>query len=195
MTSPGDVVAVVAPSLAAATLRARPKSSTLMCPSLVTITLAGLRSRWTMPRSCAAARAFAICAPYSIALRIGTGPRETMSASVSPSRSSVTAYARRPIVADVVDGDDVGVGEAGERLHLALEARERVGIGGEGRGKHLDGDVAPEARVARPIDLAHAARADGCDDLVRAQAGAGAKRHRATYPCASGLSRCHRPSF
>ena len=40
---------------------ARPKSSTLTTPSSRTITLAGLRSRWTMPASCAASRASAIC--------------------------------------------------------------------------------------------------------------------------------------
>ena len=40
---------------------ARPKSSTLTSPSGVTLTLAGLRSRWMTPLSCAASSASAIC--------------------------------------------------------------------------------------------------------------------------------------
>ena len=40
-------------------------------------------------------------------------------------------------------------------------------------GEDLDRDVAPEARVATAIDLAHAAGADGRDDLVRTEAGSG----------------------
>ena len=43
----------------AAVILARPKSRTLTRPSVVTMTLAGLRSRWTMPFSWAAARASA----------------------------------------------------------------------------------------------------------------------------------------
>ena len=40
---------------------ARPKSSTLTVPSAVNLTLAGFRSRWTMPLPCAASSASAIC--------------------------------------------------------------------------------------------------------------------------------------
>ena len=40
---------------------ARPKSSTLAVPSERTLIFAGLRSRWTMPCSCAASSASAIC--------------------------------------------------------------------------------------------------------------------------------------
>jgi hypothetical protein len=40
---------------------ARPKSSTLTVPSRVTLTFAGFRSRWTIPPSCAASSASAIC--------------------------------------------------------------------------------------------------------------------------------------
>ena len=42
-----------------ATSLARPKSRTFTRPSRVTMTLAGFKSRWTMPRSCAADRASA----------------------------------------------------------------------------------------------------------------------------------------
>ena len=39
-------------------------------------------------------------------------------------------------------------------------------------GEHLNRDVTSKARVARPIDFAHPARANGVDDLIRAEAGA-----------------------
>ena len=45
-------------------------------------------------------------------------------------------------------------------------------------GQHLDGDRPIQARVPRPIDLAHAARAEGGVDLVGAEGGAGRERHR-----------------
>ncbi len=66
-------------SVSSATRFARPKSSTLTTPSRVTITFAGLRSRWTMPRACAAASASAI----------GTATR-----SASPSR--IPCFGMRP---------------------------------------------------------------------------------------------------
>ena len=53
---------------------------------------------------------------------------------------------------------------------LALEARESIGIGRECPRQDLDGDVAAESRVARPIDFAHPAGTKRGDDLVDAQA-------------------------
>ena len=58
-------------------------------------------------------------------------------------------------------------------LRFALEPREPIGVGGERLGQDLDRDVAIQLRVARAIDLAHAAGAEGRQDLVRAEAGAG----------------------
>ena len=63
--------------------------------------------------------------------------------------------------------------QRGERLRFALEARQPLGIGGEAVRQDLDRDVAIELRVARAIDLAHAAGANDRDDLVGAEAGAG----------------------
>ena len=40
--------------------------------------------------------------------------------------------------------------------------------------QNLDGDVAIKLRVARPVDLPHATGPKGREDLVRAEAGAGA---------------------
>ena len=68
---------------------------------------------------------------------------------------------------DREDGDDVGVIERGERLRLASKAVEPLPIACDVGGKHLDGDVAPEPRVARTIDLAHAACSEQRQDRVR----------------------------
>ena len=48
----------------------------------------------------------------------------------------------------------------------------------EVRRQHLDGDVAPEPRVARAVDLAHPARPERRRDLVRPEAGPGREGHR-----------------
>ena len=53
---------------------ARPKSSTFTVPSGVTLMFAGFRSRWTMPRSCAASSASAICRAIGSASSSGIGP-------------------------------------------------------------------------------------------------------------------------
>ncbi len=101
---------------------ASPKSSTLTVPSGVTLTLAGLRSRWMMPFSCAASSASAIClamgkassssSPRGAPPPLGAAPRladslvaaaagawlvraAISSASVGPSTSSSTS-ARTP---------------------------------------------------------------------------------------------------
>ena len=58
-------------------------------------------------------------------------------------------------------------------LRLALKPREPLRIGGERLGQDLDRDVAIQLRVARAIDLAHAAGAERRQDLVRAEACAG----------------------
>ena len=68
--------------------------------------------------------------------------------------------------ADVVDGADVRVVQRGDRPCFTLKPLACQVGAGEPRRQHLDGDLAVEARVARAIDLAHAAGADGGDDLV-----------------------------
>jgi hypothetical protein len=51
-----------------------------------------------------------------------------------------------------------------------FEASEAVGVFRERSGEHLYCDVAAEARVARAVDLAHAARAEWGDDFVGSEA-------------------------
>ena len=70
---------------------ANPKSSTLTVPSSLTLMLAGLRSRWMTPASCAASSASAICLAMGRASSSGIGPRLMRSARVGPSTSSRTS--------------------------------------------------------------------------------------------------------
>ena len=68
--------------------------------------------------------------------------------------------------ADVVQGADVRMIERRDRARLALEPVAHLGVVGEMRREDLHRDVAPEPRVLRPVDLAHAAGTERADDLV-----------------------------
>ena len=81
---PGDI------ALVGSSAFAKPKSSTFTVPSGRTFTLAGLRSRWMMPCSCAASSASAICLAMGSASSMGIAPCAMRSASVGPSTSSMT---------------------------------------------------------------------------------------------------------
>src|SRR5437867_1175086 len=71
--------------------------------------------------------------------------------------------------------------ERGGGPRFLLKAAEAIGIGRELRGQDLDGDIASEARIARAVDLAHAAGANGRDDLIRAEPRAGRECHAPSY--------------
>jgi hypothetical protein len=58
--------------------------------------------------------------------------------------------------------------ERGERLCLACKARQAIRISRERCRQDLDRGVAIQPRVARAIDLAHAAGANRRQDFVRA---------------------------
>jgi hypothetical protein len=58
--------------------------------------------------------------------------------------------------------------QRGDGAGFALEALAALRVGGKIRGKDFDGDVAAEARIARAIDFAHTAGAEGRDDFVGA---------------------------
>ncbi len=65
------------------------------------------------------------------------------------------------LVADVVQGADVGVGQRRDRPRLDVEARVTIAIGNRLRQMTLSGDGAIEADVASFVDLAHAPGAQG----------------------------------
>src|SRR6185295_18061438 len=83
--------------------------------------------------------------------------------------------------ADVEDGDDVGMVEGRDGPRLQLEAPQAVWIGREAGRKHLDRDVASQARVPRPVHLAHRSGAERGQDLIRAETSAGGKQHGRDY--------------
>src|SRR5581483_10150614 len=62
--------------------------------------------------------------------------------------------------AEVVHGDEVRMIEEAEGARLLLESRDDLRVAGGCGGQELDGDFARELRIARAIDLTHAARAD-----------------------------------
>ena len=70
---------------------------------------------------------------------------------------------------DRVQRHDAGVAERGDRLRLALEALDLLRVERHLRGQDLERHAPVEARVERQVHLAHAARAERLEDLVRAE--------------------------
>ena len=106
------------------------------------------------------------------------GPSREVLAQSRPLEELHDRVGGRPVPADVVDRDDVGVRERRDGFRLALEPRESNGIRGDAVGEHLHRDVSVELPVARAVDLAHAAGAERREDLVAAEAGARGEGHR-----------------
>src|SRR6202030_715632 len=75
--------------------------------------------------------------------------------------------------ADVIEMANVGMRNRGKRAGFAFESALEFGVAGKMRGQDFDGDAAIEAGVTRTVDFAHAARADGSDDFVRAESASG----------------------
>ena len=71
-------------------------------------------------------------------------------------------------ILEAVDRGDVGMLERRERPCFANESRDAIGIRIGFRRQDLDRHVSLEARVARPIHHAHAARTEPGLDLIRA---------------------------
>jgi hypothetical protein len=73
--------------------------------------------------------------------------------------------------------------QRGQDLGFAMEAREAIGIRGDGCRQQLDGDLPFQPRVGGAIDLAHAALAEQGGHFVRTQASARRDRHRPGGGC------------
>ncbi len=67
--------------------------------------------------------------------------------------------------------------QRGQQVRFAPEPRQTVGVGGDGFRQDLHRDVTPESRVARAVDLAHAAGPDGGEDLEGADGRARLEAH------------------
>src|SRR5262249_34929975 len=80
---------------------------------------------------------------------------------------------------NAIDVSDVGVVQGREHFGLAPKAPKPFRIARERLGQHFDRDIALQRRIARAIDLAHAACAYLHRNFIRAEASGGGERHRA----------------
>ena len=88
------------------------------------------------------------------------------------------------VQADVVDGDDVGVGELGEAAGLAEHAGALV-LAGAGE-EELEGDLAVELGVVCGVDGAHAPGPEQPEDHIAADEAAPHERHEPARPAGGG---------
>ena len=70
------------------------------------------------------------------------------------------------VVADVIDADDIGVREHGDRVGLGAEGAAKLLVGGHLVAHDLDGHLAVEPPVGRLIDHGHTALADQLKNLI-----------------------------
>ena len=85
------------------------------------------------------------------------------------------------LLAHVIEGADVRVIERGDAPRLTLESIPGLRCDADLCRQDLDCHRAIEARVARLVDFAHAARSNRGQNLVGAEAGAGNEGHRTVY--------------
>ena len=71
--------------------------------------------------------------------------------------------------AHVVEGDDVRVGHRADQPRFPLEAFHEVAVCAQCLRNDLDGDLASESGVPRPVDLGHPAGSQECQHLVGPQ--------------------------
>jgi hypothetical protein len=76
---------------------------------------------------------------------------------------------RALVPADVVDRQDVRMGEPGDDPRFALESGHRVGERHDARRQELDRDQPAQPEVTRPIDLAHPACPERREDFAGAE--------------------------
>ena len=153
------------------------RKSSSFTPDLVSITLAGFRSRCTIPCRCALSSASAISTPYRSVCSTGSGPFARRSISVSPSSSSMTRYSASPSRPDVVERADMRMRELRDRLRFSLETLTRLGGCRRVRRQYLHRHRPLQPRVLRLVHLPHPACAQRRQDLVGTQARAGRERH------------------
>ena len=151
------------------------------CSPSPSMMLAGLRSRCVIPFWCAAE----IGVRHRDPDRQNAFERQAARRQHSGERPSLDQLHReedgRARVFDGMDSDDVRVVERGHGERLAREALAAIGIRGRDVGQHLEGDLALQPRIARPIDLSHPAGAEQRHDFVRTEPGARVKRHGARF--------------
>ena len=159
------MAAAIWPAVAGVTF-ARPKSRILAWPRLVTKMFAGLMSRWTMPSAWAASSASAISMPR----------RQERFDFQRPARDAVLQRLAveklhgdeglAVLLADFIDGADVGMIQGGSGLRFALKSLQRLRVLGDISGRNFRATKRPQPRVLGLVDHAHAAAAEFFDDAV-----------------------------
>ena len=152
---------------------ATPKSSSLTssAPSAVgiTITLSGLRSRWTTPTAWAAARPSQICT--STASARGRSHAGACPLAQAHAAEELHDDERRAVVEldEVGDVDDVAVADPVDGARLLEEPEHRVAAPRVVAAQELERDLAAELDVLGAVHVAHAALAEQLEDLVAAE--------------------------
>ena len=170
--------------------RASPKSETTTRPLARSIrTLAGVRSRWTIPlrvrvseRVCDRPGELADAIPGEHATADDLGEARSLDQLHDEER-------RLAVLAVVVEADDVLVLERSENACLAREPTPQLRVLGDPGVKHLDRDIAPQTAVIGAPDGAHAALADASTQLVAAGEKVGHTRENARFMAECGASR------
>jgi hypothetical protein len=124
------------------------------------MTLAGLRSRCSTPRRCAAAKARA--RQRALELR-----------QVLPAHQLADEVGAASHLAHAVDGDDVGVREAGDGPRLDEELVAHAGLELAAGGHELHRHLAVEHGVVGEEDFAHGAVAERLQEAVFVDRGGG----------------------
>ena len=173
---------------------ARPKSSSL-APARVSMTFAGLRSRCTMPRWCAAASAPASWLPSASTSGTGSAPRSSRAASVSPSSLSITRYAMLPSGPSALPTSKSAQTCGWLSAEIARASRSkrarRSGSEASSCGNALTA-TSLSSRVSRAVKtFAHAPGAQGTHDFVGAESLARRQAHGRTDTsgCVEGKGR------
>ena len=119
-----------------------------------------------------------------VSISHSTTPKAQTSARLSaadPVACSGDMYEAVPRITPARVAFSVSVGEVerGEQFGFAMKPCEPLEIRGEAVWQDLDGDVALQPGVASPIHLAHSARTQQVEYLIRAESGARAQWHGA----------------
>jgi hypothetical protein len=79
------------------------------------------------------------------------------------------------VLLDAVNRRNARIIQGSQHLGFTLKPRYPLGITGKCLGQYLDRDFALELQVPRPVDLAHAPRAQRTDDFVISKSHDGSK--------------------
>ncbi len=143
-----------------------PKSAIFGVPSAASRTLAGLMSRWTIPRAMRHGQGAGqgLDDPGRVLDRLGLAADPIRQAAAGEILEREVRQAVVP--ADLEDLDDVRVVDGGDRAGLGLEPGQVPGPGTGAGADHLEGDEAVEPGLMRLVDDPHAAGAEHPQDLV-----------------------------